>query len=164
MIRNGNELEEAMAEYARLDCEIRAAQVRLEQAVQQLRERFHRETELQRRRRARIEEALRQYAETHKAQFRPGPKGQGRRRTVHGVTFGFRLSPPSVSIRNEQVTHWLYDAYGDRFTRVVLQPDREALKKGLENGDARLRRRLNLQGIRLNQADKFYIENRHPSG
>ncbi len=109
-----------------------------------------------------LQEALQGFALAKKTEFHPDPAGPGRSRTVHGVTIGFRLSPPSVRIENvREAARWLYGKLGAPFVRVAVEPDREALKKAFENGDARLRRRLVSRGISLARDDRFFIEVRN---
>lgn len=153
-----------MEAYAKAERELRQAEMGREAELERTRRRHGGKVERYSARCEVLQEALQGFALAKKTEFRPDSAGPGRSRTVHGVTIGFRLSPPSVHIENvREAARWLYGKLGAPFVRVAVEPDREALKKAFENGDARLRRRLAARGISLARDDRFFIEVRNRS-
>ncbi len=148
-----------MEAYAKAERELCQAEMSREAELECTRRRYAGKVERYSARCEVLQEALQRFALAKKTDFRPDPAGPGRSRMVHGVTIGFRLSPPSVRIENvREAARWLYGKLGAPFVRVAVSPDREALKKAFENGDARLRRRLVARGISLARDDRFFIE------
>ncbi len=156
------EAERGMAEYGRLWREARKFAASEEEAVERVRADYAQRRGGGEAKRKKLERSLQHFARARKRQFQPAPQGPGRSFSSNGVRIGFRLTPPAVRISSQAATvQWLVEAHLEGFLRITRQPDREALKSALSNGDPAERdlvERLAAHGIRLEQSNKFFIE------
>ena len=108
-----------------------------------------------------LAQALKKFAQAHKAEFKAAPSGDGRSFEHAGVMLGFRQSPGRVEIRKEEeAIEWLRDYQNAKFVRVVHEPNRELLLETLRAPDTpeRLVETMAAHGIKFEQPDKFFLE------
>lgn len=158
-IETREEAARAMAEYGQLTWEARKLEAEEEKTLQRVHETYARRKGDGESRRQELERALENFARARKREFQPVPGGPGRAFSANGVSIGFRLTPPAVRMRDEaSALAWFAGSRLDCFLRVTYTPDREALKRGLSNGNGRLIETLAAHGITLARREKFFVE------
>lgn len=106
-----------------------------------------------------ITATLKKFAQAHKSEFKPAPKGDGRSYEHAGVEFGFQRTPPAVFIESEApAIVWLRNNFANLYIRVREEANREGLLDALKAGDERFVEKLAANGIMLKQRDKFFCE------
>jgi phage host-nuclease inhibitor protein Gam len=104
-----------------------------------------------------LQSALAKFAKKHKREFQPSEGGRSHEHA--GVAIGFRLTPPSVRIENEErALDFLSRFEGGVYLRVKAEPDRQALAEALKDDSSAVAKKLACHGITLQQKDKFFIE------
>ena len=159
-IKTWRELSPALLEFAKLSCSVRKADAALDDRIQKLRAVHAKNVETKRARLAELYRSIQAFCKSNKARF--DPTGSGCRSCrFSGGSFGFRLDPPSVHIpkkKIEEVTEWLANKFDEVYVRTTVEPNREALRQALVDGDARFKKLMKNNAITLKQPDKFFLD------
>jgi hypothetical protein len=159
MITNWEQAEAEMVEYAVLAAVLRGAEADLASKLAEVREELQPHIE-----RAEAElESSRQILEAW-AVSQKLDQATPRSRYYSGVTIGFEKSKPSVQLprgrrAQDSLMLWLLarPRFRQIFTRVTYEFNREAMRETLLRGRKRLMNVLRERGIKLHQADQFYV-------
>jgi len=151
--------ETLMARFAEGECELEKLIVARDEAIRAAWADYAARAKRHLERRDEIVKALKKFATAHKAEFKPREQGGDVRSYEHaGVTLGFRRTPPAVRIDDEEAAVTYLCQYYEEYVRTQLEPNREALKTALQDGNERLVEALAAHGITLKQVDKFFAE------
>lgn len=166
-IKTWQQLNPALLEFAKLDVEVNHAEAKLDEQFQKLRHAHAKRVSRKNERLATLHRSIQTFCKSNKAEFdgaRHGASSTGaaRSRKINGMVFGFRLSNPSVHIQRkkiEEVIKWLKRKFvPDYYVRVTEEPNREALRQALIEGDDRFRKLCKDHGITLKQKDEFFLD------
>ncbi len=151
---------EAVDKVARIEVQLAGIKARRDKEIQAVHEKFKPDLEPLEDQRDLTAKLAEEYAAEHRGELLPKDSKSAESTQAF---FGFRLGQPTMKTLSkkwnwEKITEALKSAYGDRFLRYKIEPDKEKLRSELNDAE------LAEVGLRVDQEDRFYIEPKTESG
>lgn len=157
-IRSFEDADQVLLKVAGCEQELQAAEARMNESIQDIRDAFERNTSVTRAMKKQLEDELERFCIAHKDEFQKTRS----RELVHGVV-GFRSAPPKVSLLNrkykwETVLELLKKfRWAVEFVRTKEEVNKEQILASYaakEIDDQKLA----AVGVKIDQEEKFYSE------